>query len=117
MILGLDFYGTIQCWPNELEVLAKTVITGGGKLYIITACYPEHKQKTEDMINASGIPYTAIEFIFYRDELEVPAKKLAACRKLGVQLYIDDLPFIVNHLSDNGLLCLKIKGKSKSRIL
>lgn len=117
MILGLDFYGTIQLWPNELTILAKTVINEGGKVHIITACYPEHKQKTEDMINASGVPYTSIEFIFYQDQLEVPPKKLAACRKLGVQLMIDDLPFIINHLVDNGVLALKIKGKSKNRVL
>lgn len=116
-LLGIDFYGTIQYWPNELAKLAKFIKDNGGEVYIITACYYENKQKTEDIINASGVPYTAIEWVFFTDEQEVPLKKLKACQKLNIDLYIDDQQRIVNCLLDNGILALTIKGKSKSRVL
>ncbi len=117
MKIGLDFYGTLEKWPNELGELAKTIIDSGGEVHIITACMAKQKMATEDKIRASGIPHTSVEWCIFSDQNQVPEMKLRACRKLGVTLHIDDLDFIINHLNANGVLALKISGQSLSRLL
>lgn len=90
MNLGLDFYDTITENPKKYKQLAKTIMDGGGKVYIITAVKEANVKRVRNNVRLSHVPHTHLEVITYKEHHEVPNLKKDACRKLSIDVYIDD---------------------------
>lgn len=93
MILGLDFYNTIdrdQTSVRAFRHLAQATMTGTGEVFIITAVKAQNRSQVLKAIEASRVPYTEIEVVIFENIYEIPQLKVAVAKKLGVEMFVDD---------------------------
>lgn len=110
--LGLDFYNVITQFPNKFGSLADDILKAGGQVAIISAIGSKKLEefggleKYREMIVRYNIPNTGI-FILTVEPWIAPQAKLEECRRLNIDIMIDDRADIVDHLFTNGILALR----------
>jgi len=105
MIVGIDFYGTIDKSPKTFRKLSEALLAQGHTVYIISAV--KNVSKLEEEVKKSKVPYTHLEIILFKDYLDVPQLKLEACKRLGVKMMFDDREDTCELLSSKRILALR----------
>jgi hypothetical protein len=100
MNIGLDFDDTITRHPEFFAALTAAMRQAGHKVYIITFRDEADAKETVSELDQWHIVYDAIHYAPVFD-LQWKANK---CRELGVTVFFEDMPEVVNLLPD--ILCL-----------
>lgn len=111
MVVGFDYWNTISQNVNLFSSLASSIISEGGKVYIISAVGSVRIQTTQAAIEQLGIPNDGIILCEFKHPSEAPQLKLAVCQSYGIQMFFDDRRDICELLNKNGILaCNVLKG-------
>lgn len=105
MIVGLDFYGTIQEKPAQFWDLAEALLPDN-EVHIVTAVKEENLERVAMDVHDSKISYSSLNPLIFEDYAEVPLLKLQACQDLNIELFIDDRADVCELLKKNGILAL-----------
>lgn len=106
MILGVDFYGTVDRNPKLYKKLINHILDGGGAVHLISQVEKGHLKKAGNDIRKSHIKFSGVHIIEC-DFKDAPQKKLEKCRELKVQMFIDDRSDTCKLLSKYGILSLR----------
>jgi len=101
VILGIDYYGTLQAHPI-LGSLAFHVLDSGGEVHVISAVRIGNQERAERNIIKTGLT----PHVIVCAPKDAPRLKYEACKALRVDLFIDDDPEIVNYLNERSIISL-----------
>lgn len=114
-VIGIDYYQTITQDPSLFVDFTSGLISEGWKVHIITAVGPTRFDTVRAEIEALNVPNSTIEVVLFEHPREAPELKLAKCKELGVQMFIDDREDICRLLRKNGIVAMNIIRKDNSR--
>ena len=105
MRIALDIDDTITRHPQFFAFLSKALVDSGHEVYIIS--YRQGQQEVEADLAALGISFT--EVVLPSDE-DLDREgfyewKAVACRRLGIEIFFEDMPEVINEL-DPSILAL-----------
>ena len=118
MNIALDLDDTISRCPPFFSILSKAFIASGHKVYVIT--HREDRAFAAEDLAAYGISYDELILPtveeFQRNtsgewRTSIGAWKAEMCRRLEVDVCIDDMPDVVNAL-DERILALMVVDRS-----
>jgi len=109
VIIGIDYFGTIDKYPRQFKKLARAYLAAGYPVYIITAVKPDRVTAVERMVRASRMPYTELEIVTFEDFRQLAHLKLQAARKRGVRLMYEDIQEVCELLAHHGIMTAQIR--------
>ena len=103
MRVALDIDDTITRHPIFFSFLSNALVDSGHEVYIIS--YREGQEDVETDLAADGISFTEV-VLPTPDDLDRDGFygwKAATCRRLGVEVFFEDMPEVVNELDTDVL--------------
>ena len=111
MIIGLDFYDTITRKPEIFRQLSDALCRQGNKVHIISAVRSENITRLLNNLKKSGVEYTSVNPVVYKEHSEIPQLKLEKALELGIDIFFDDMKDVCDLLNQNGIIsCLVVGG-------
>lgn len=103
MRVALDIDDTITRHPEFFAFLSKALIDSGNEVYIIS--YRQGQQEVEADLAVYGISFTEVVLPTTEDlgREGFYEWKAATCRRLGIEVFFEDMPEVVNELDSNVL--------------
>jgi hypothetical protein len=112
MKIGLDFWNVITQFPDQMKHLAASWFEGN-EVYIISAVgdraikkYGSTIEEYKKHIESFGVANVGVEVLYFEKDDDIAQMKLEACKRLGIELFIDDRPGTVELLHRNGIVAL-----------
>jgi len=98
MRVALDIDDTITRHPRFFAFLSKALIRAGHSVYIIS--YRQGQEEVEADLAAFGISFTEVVLPSSEDLAREGFYewKAAACKRLGVEVFFEDMPEVINEL-------------------
>ncbi len=103
MRIALDIDDTITRHPQFFAFLSKALIDSDHKVYIIS--YRQGQEEVKADLAGYGISFTKL-VLPSNDDLDHEGFyqwKATACRRLGIEVFFEDMPEVVNELDANVL--------------
>lgn|GEM_PF-1056982 len=103
MRVALDIDDTITRHPEFFAFLSKALIDSGNEVYIIS--FRQGQEEVEADLAAYGISFTEV-ILPTNEDLEREGFyewKAVTCRRLGIEIFFEDMPEVVNKLDPHVL--------------
>lgn len=114
MRIGFDYWNTVSQRPNFFRELIEVLTRSGVEVYIVTAVGNVRKNTVQDDIRKLCLGATGIEVCVFDDKNEAPKLKYEACKKLGIEMFVDDRKDTCKYLFDRGIIALNIIRENKN---
>ena len=93
---GDDIFSQLSPLPNSVETI-KGFYDEGHEIIIVTARPETSRKITENWLNKFNIPYHSLYF---------DKEKSKLCKSLGVEIFIDDYPIVIENMFSRGITSL-----------
>lgn len=105
MRVGFDYWNTVSRNPELFRILASSILSEGGEVFIVSAIGPTRSQgETVEQIKKTLVPCDDIYILTWVSSPdEVPALKWKICERLGIQVFFDDRKDVCDYLSLMGV--------------
>lgn len=114
MKIGLDYWNTVSQNPDFFRELIGRLVWAEVEVYIITAVGHVRKHTVESDIASLGLNVTGVEVCVFDNKDEAPKLKYEACKRLGIQMFVDDRKDTCKYLFDRGIIALNILRENKN---
>lgn len=121
IVFGLDIDGTLTAMPDFFRPMCRAIMQAGGLVYLITGCKPGdgparatnagREAQVAQYGFRRGIEYAAIFICPGGTEDAIGKAKERVCKRMGVQLLIDNDPTFANDVA-HAVPCALLLGLS-----
>lgn len=114
MIVGFDFFHTINEFPEMMAGLSQFFKEQGHSVVVISAIDRVHDEnkyfdKVAEFCEKIGFQYDKIHVLLFTAPTEIPELKLQVAKKVGVSLFFDDRNDVVQTMNTYGIKGIWVK--------
>jgi hypothetical protein len=112
MKIGFDYWNVISHYPHQMALLSNAA-SRKEDIHVISAI---GKNRVDTIVGDvkklwPSIDEKNIHGVVFKSSKESPELKLAKCKELGIQIFLDDRQDVCDLLNANGILALKVPRK------
>lgn len=115
MNIAIDLHDTITYDVGRFRELINAFYFSGHKIFIISGTPESDREYVKKKLYEFAISFNTILLGFNYEKSEMTHEhflkmrewKLKLCQENHIDIYIDDNPYYVSHLTNHGILCLQ----------
>jgi len=114
MIIGFDYFHTINEFPELMSGLSLLFHNQGHKIIVVSGIANIHDEeeygyKICKEMDAFGFHFDKLRIVMFASPIEVPVLKLAVAQKEGINVFFDDRKDVVDHFNAFGVQAIWVK--------